>query len=242
MTREYHKWYSPALEKDMELLVFGHSGATILFFPPRTGRFYEYEDWHLIETLEHKIEQGFLQVYCVDSIDEESFYNEYTFPDQKMARHLQYEQYILNEVLPLIHYKNPWSFMIAAGCSLGAYHAVNFAFKYPQYFNKVVGMSGRYDLTQKLNHYNDLLEGYWDETIYFNMPSQYIHNISEHDLLNALSRLEIVLVVGRDDPFYENNKLLSEELTYKGIHNHLFIWDGEAHKAKYWRKMLDIYL
>ena len=71
MNREYHKWYSPALEKDMELLVFGHGGASVLFFPPRTGRFYEYEDWHLIETLEHKIEQGFLQVYCVDSIDEE---------------------------------------------------------------------------------------------------------------------------------------------------------------------------
>ncbi|MEJ6978933.1 alpha/beta hydrolase-fold protein [Pedobacter sp. P351] len=241
MNREYHKWYSPALEKDMELLVFGHSGATVLFFPPRTGRFYEYEDWHLIETLEHKIEQGFLQVYCVDSIDAESFYNEYTFPDQKMARHLQYERYILNEVLPLIHYKNPWSFMIAAGCSLGAYHAVNFSFKYPQYFNKVVAMSGRYDLTKKLSYYNDLLEGYWDETIYFNMPSQYINNISEHDLL-ALSRLEIVLAVGNDDPFYENNKSLSEELSAKGINNRLFVWNGVAHNAKSWRKMLDIYL
>ena len=242
MNREYHKWYSPALEKDMELLVFGHGGASVLFFPPRTGRFYEYEDWHLIETLEHKIERGFLQVYCVDSIDEESFYSERTFPDQKIARHLQYEQYILNEVLPLIHYKNPWSYLISAGCSLGAYHAVNIAFKYPQYFSKIVAMSGRYDLTQKLNHYNDLLEGYWNETVYFNMPLQYIRNISEDDLLDALRRLEIVLVVGYDDPFYENNKSLSDQLTDKGINNQLYVWDGVAHKAKYWRKMLDIYL
>lgn len=242
MNREYYKWYSPALEKDMELLVFGHSGASVLFFPPRTGRFYEYEDWHLIETLQAKIEQGFLQVYCVDSIDVESFYSEGTFPDQKMARHLQYEQYILNEVLPLMHYKNPGSYMIAAGCSMGAYHAVNFAFKYPQYISKIVAMSGRYDLTQQLNHYNDLLEGYWDETIYFNMPSQYIHNISEQELLDALRRLEIVLVVGGEDPFFENNRQLSEALTSKGINNQLFVWEGEAHRAKYWRKMLDIYL
>jgi esterase/lipase superfamily enzyme len=242
MNREYYKWYSPALEKEMELLAFGNSGASVLFFPPRAGRFYEYEDWKLIETLQPKIEQGFLQVYCVDSIDVESFYSEGVYPDQKIARHLQYEQYILNEVLPLMHYKNPGSYMISAGCSMGAYHAVNFAFKYPQYMSKIVALSGRYDLTQKLNHYNDLLEGYWNETIYFNMPSQYIHNISEQDLLDALRRLEIVLAVGRDDPFLENNISLSEALKSKGINNHLYIWDGEAHKAKYWRMMLDIYL
>ena len=102
-------------------------------------------------------------------------------------------------------------------------------------------MSGRYDLTKKLSYYDDLLEGYWDETIYFNMPSQYINNISEHDLF-ALSKLEIVLVVGNDDPFYENNKSLSEELAAKGINNQLFVWEGVAHNAKSWRKMLDIYL
>jgi esterase/lipase superfamily enzyme len=141
-----------------------------------------------------------------------------------------------------MHYKNPGSYMIAAGCSMGAYHAVNFAFKYPQYISKIVALSGRYDLTQKLNHYNDLLEGYWNETIYFNMPSQYIHNISEQELLNALRRLEITLAVGRDDPFLENNISFSEALTAKGINNQLYIWDGEAHRAKYWRKMLDIYL
>lgn len=242
MNREYHKWHSPALEKEMELLIFGHSGASVLFFPPRNGRFYEYENWRLIETLQHKIEQGFLQVYCVDSIDEESFYSEGGFPDQKIARHLQYEQYILNEVLPLIHYKNPNSYMISAGCSMGAYHAVNFAFKYPQYFNKIVAMSGRYDLTKQLSHYNDLLEGYWNETIYFNMPSQYIHNISEQGLLNALRQLEIILAVGQEDPFLENNEMLSQELTSKGIYNQLYIWNGEAHNVKHWRKMLDIYL
>jgi esterase/lipase superfamily enzyme len=103
-------------------------------------------------------------------------------------------------------------------------------------------MSGRYDLTQKLNHYNDLLEGYWDETIYFNMPSQYLSNVSEEDLLNALRRLEVVLAVGREDPFFENNLLLSQTLSAKGIDNQLYVWNGEAHKAKYWRMMIDIYL
>jgi len=242
MNREYHKWYSPALGKDMELLVFGHAGASVVFFPPRTGRFFEYEDWGLIEMLQSKIEQGFLQIYCVDSVDRESFYSEASYPDDKIARHLQYEHYIIDEVLPLVHHKNPGTYLISAGCSLGAYHAVNFAFKYPHQFNKIVAMSGRYDLTKQLRHYDDLLHGYWNENIYFNMPEQYILNISDQTTLDQLRKLEIVLAVGREDIFLESNTFLSHALTGKGIQNNLYIWDEEAHKAVYWKKMVDIYL
>ena len=45
MNREYHKWWSPNLSRDMELLVFGHSGAKVLVFPTRGGRFYEYREY-----------------------------------------------------------------------------------------------------------------------------------------------------------------------------------------------------
>ncbi len=48
MKREYHKWYSHSLKKEMELLVFGYAGAKVLFFPPRMGRFYDYENWKII--------------------------------------------------------------------------------------------------------------------------------------------------------------------------------------------------
>ena len=44
MNREYHRWYSPSLERDMELLVFGHSGARTLVFPTSMGRFFQWED------------------------------------------------------------------------------------------------------------------------------------------------------------------------------------------------------
>ena len=26
MNREYHRWYSPSLGRDMEMLIFGHAG------------------------------------------------------------------------------------------------------------------------------------------------------------------------------------------------------------------------
>ena len=69
MKREYVKWYSPCLQREMELLVFGDAGSPVLFFPTRMGRFYDYENWGLIKALEEKIVSGKNQLYCLDSID-----------------------------------------------------------------------------------------------------------------------------------------------------------------------------
>jgi esterase/lipase superfamily enzyme len=242
MKREYVSWYSKALKKNMEMLVFGHSGASILFFPARMGRFYDYENWRVIEALRPKIEKGYIQVFCVDSYDQQSFYSQSVHPSLKIAHHIQYEQYILNEVLPFIRFENPWSFMIAAGCSLGAYHAVNIALRHPQLFNKVVAMSGRYDLTKKVGYYEDLLDSYWDESVYFNMPLQYIPNLKDPEILQRIKEIEIVLVVGQEDILYESNRLLNELLQEKGIKSTLRVWANEMHRARAWRQMVEIYL
>lgn len=225
----------------MELLVWGHSGAPVIFFPTRSARFYDYEDWKIIEALRDKIESGQLQIFCVDSVDDESFYSK-DAPSARIKRHLQYEKYILNEVIPLIRNLNPDQRLIAAGCSLGGYHAVNIAFKYPFIFTKVVGMSARYDLTISLPHFNNLFDGYFNEDIYFNMPNCYIPNIHDEQLLNQLRSLSIIIVIGKEDAFLENNKQLSLSLHEKGINHDFYEWDEEAHRPRYWRRMVQLYL
>ncbi|WP_044173338.1 esterase family protein [Flectobacillus major] len=242
MKRAYYKWYSNHLQKDMELLVFGHAGTRVLFFPTRGARFYDYENWRVIDAIKDKIEAGYMQIFCVDSVDAESLYNAESPPKQRIQRHLQYEQYIINEVLPFTRDINPEISMISAGCSLGAYHAINVATKYPQFFSKVVGMSGRYDLTWEVGYFRDLFGGYHDDDIYFNTPLQFIPNLNDEAILHELRRLDFILAIGREDAFLENNKRFSEILWQKGIENKLYIWDEEAHKARYWRKMVQLYL
>ncbi|MDQ3291601.1 MAG: alpha/beta hydrolase-fold protein [Bacteroidota bacterium] len=242
MNREYHKWYSPSLHRDMELLIFGHAGTAVLLFPTRMGRFYDYENWRLVEAIQGKINQGNLQIFCVDSVDAESFYNENSSPSSRIVRHQQYEEYIFREVVPLLHSRNHGNKIIAAGCSLGAYHAVNFAFRRPDLFCKVVGMSGRYDLSQEIDYYEDLLQGFWNEDIYYQMPNQYIPNVSDPNILHSLRIMDIVLVIGKEDPFLGSNYYLSQALNEKGIPNSLIIWEEEAHRACYWRKMMQLYI
>lgn len=242
LKRQHHQWYSSHLNRNMELLVFGHAGNPVIFFPTRTARFYDYEDWKIIDALSEKIEAGNLQVFCVDSIDKESFYSLCVHPSKRIQRHLQFENYIISELIPFISDQNSNNHFVAAGCSLGAYHALNIAFRHPHLFSKVVGMSGRYDLTLQLEYFDDLFNGYTNEDIYYNMPSQYIPNLIDEKILAQLKRMEIFLAVGQEDAFLNNNIELSQSLYKKDILHTLHLWDGEAHKARYWSRMVQVYL
>jgi len=242
MNREYHKWFSTRLQRDMELLVFGHSGRAVLFFPTRMARFYDYENWGIVESLRSKIENGEIQLFCVDSIDRESFYNDDVFPSVRMARHLQYEQYLLEEVLPFIYEKNGGDYLETAGCSMGAYHAINLAIKYPTIFKKAVGISGRYDLTDTPGDFRDLMNGFRNEEVHLNMPAQYVADLSEGDILDAIKQMKIILAVGETDPFLPANEHLSELLWQKGISNEFHTWESDAHRPYFWKQMLPLYL
>lgn len=242
MNREYHKWFSNSLQRDMELLVFGHAGRAILFFPTRMARFYDYENWGIVNALKTKIDQGELQLFCIDSVDRESFYNPEVAPEVRLARHLQYEQYLIDEVIPLIKIKNSSDYIETAGCSMGAYHAVNLAMKFPWLFKKSVGISGRYDLTKGPGDFKDLLDGHHNETVYYNMPEQYIPNLNDSFLLDALRNLELILAVGETDPFLTGNEEFSKKLWDKGIPNQFYVWGSNAHRPHYWRQMVPLYL
>jgi len=102
VNREYRKWYSGRLGREMELLIFGHAGLPVVVFPTSAGRFYQFEDNGMVRSLEEKIDAGALHLFCADSIDAESWYNRHAPPRWRIARHLLYEEYILHEILPLV--------------------------------------------------------------------------------------------------------------------------------------------
>jgi esterase/lipase superfamily enzyme len=242
MNREYHRWYSHRLQREMELLIFGHGGAKVLVFPTRDGRFYEYEEIGLVNALAHKIDAGHLQLFCIDSLDHDSLYCFWRHPADRLRRHQQFEAYVLNEVMPLMASRNGHPCTIAHGCSLGAFHAVNIAFRHPHLFKKVSAFSGRYDLTLNVESFRDLFDGHYDENIYFHTPSHFLPGLQCPWQLENLRKLDIVLVVGGKDPFLENNRHLSRTLWEKGIWHALHVWDGRAHRASAWRKMAPLYV
>ncbi len=226
----------------MELLVFGHAGAKVLVFPTRDGRFYEYENLRIVESIRNKIEAGHLQLYCLDSIDHETFYCFWNRPEDRIQRHIQFENYVLTEVMPFMNAKNPDPCLISHGCSLGAYHAANIAFRHPHLFHKLVAFSGRFDLTHEVENFKNLLGGHYDQDVYFHTPTHFLPNLNCEKQLNDLRKMDIILVIGKEDPFLGNNHELSRILNQKGIPHALHEWDGRAHQGRYWRKMAALYI
>ena len=242
MNREYYSWWSLALKRNMELLVFGHAGAKVIVFPTRGGRFYEYEELRMTEALRDKIENGFLQLFCVDGVDSESFYCWWAHPSGRIERHRQYEDYILNEVFPFANFKNPHPCVIAHGCSLGAYNAANIALRHPHLFSKLVAFSGRYDLTLKVEGFSDLFEGFYNQDIYYHTPTHFLPNLTCARQLGDMRRMDVVLTIGEADPFRGNNEDLSRILHDKCVPHQFHVWQDRAHSAYYWRRMARIYV
>ena len=235
MNREHHRWFSPSLGRDMELLIFGHEGARVLVFPTSMGRFFEWEDRGMIRALAEHISRGWLQMYCVDSVDGESWYAKWKHPHDRAVRQNDYERYVLNEVLPLSWQKNQNPFLMTTGASFGAYQAANIAFRHPGLFGRVLGMSGMYDIKEQT-------DGWSDQDVYFHSPVDFVPNEHDRGRLEALRRMDIIFAIGRDDPMRANNEWMSKVLWDKGVGNALRIWDGSAHDWPYWHQMVRTYI
>lgn len=235
MHRAYHHWESPSLGRPMELLMFGHAGAPVIVFPTSQGRFYEYEDRGMVNALRQHLEQGWIQLICVDSVDSESWYCEWAHPRGRLYRHDQYESYIINEVLPFIRSQNSNSFTMLHGCSFGASHAMLIGMRHPQHFRRIIGLAGYYDMRR-------FLGGYHDEEVYYHNPMEFVAGLQEGELAQQLRRLEIIMAIGRDDAAAAVNARFSEVLWSKGIWHAMRWWDGWAHDWPYWQQMILQYI
>ncbi len=238
MHREYHKWYSQRLGRDMELLVHGHAGLPVIVFPSSQGRFYEFEDRGMISSIGYKIDNGEVQLYCLDSVDGESWYNRSVPPRWRIARHMTYESYITEEVLPLVRNKNWNQKRITLGCSFGGYHAVNIALRHPDKFTGFLSMSGAFDLS-------NFLHGYYDQDVYFNIPPHYIANLGDSWQLNAYrwNSSAYLFASGWDDHCLQESRHLAGLLQSKGVHCRMDIWDSyNSHDWPTWQRMMQVYL
>lgn len=207
----------------------------MIVFPTSQGRFFEWEDRRMHHVLGEHLERGWLQLICVDSVDAESWYDRSRHPGDRAWRHELYDRYIHDEVLPFSASINPDPFLITTGASLGAYHAVNFAFRHPHAVHRTIGMSGLYNI-------KELTRGYSDPNVFAHDPSSYMQHWNDTDWCRAMRRMDIILVIGRTDPHYEDNVHLSNVLWQRDIWHAFRVWDGWAHDWPYWENMITRYV
>jgi esterase/lipase superfamily enzyme len=239
MQVEHHGWHSPRLGRGMGIRVHGHFGAPILAFPTSAGDEWEYEGQGMIRALAHHIDAGRVKIFCVNSVNNESWYNQGAHPRHRSYVQAMYDSYIADEVVPFIHdhCRSPGIAITTTGSSFGAYHAANSLFKHPQLFRRCLALSGVYDI-------RSYMDGDYDDNCYFNNPVDYIANLSDPWYFEQLGQDDIRLVTGTGPwedagPTYR----MSEVLSGRGIRHSVDNWGPEGgHDWPYWHRQMNEYI
>jgi esterase/lipase superfamily enzyme len=239
MDRQLSGWFSPALQKDMPIAVYGHYGFALLLIPTAAADYLEYERFQLLDAISPLVEAGKLKVFSIDSINNESWMNRQMDPRHQSIRHQQWNQYVYDEVIPFIKiHTSADTPIIVCGASFGALHSANLFFKRPDLIRGCLAMSGVYDLTEYTH-------GYFDEDVYYNSPAHYLPNLSDHDTLEQIRQSRHIHFLSGsgayEDP--EASRRMAGILYNKGIWYELDVWGNDmTHDWPTWRSMLPHYL
>ena len=218
----------------MEFLWFGHAGPPVVMFPTSMGRFHQYEDFGLVSALSGKADRGELQLVCADSVDEESWYNEAIPVENRAQRHVQYDAYLHDELVPHVLQRSGADKIATFGASFGAYHAANYAGRYPERVRKAVLFSGVFDIHR-------FLGGFWNDSCYFHCPSVYFANLDD-TWVRRLSNIQWILATGEEDSLINENRQFSGLLSSKGIPHYFEVWPGFGHDWPWWKQHISRFL
>lgn len=236
MNKKIKKWRSPSLGKDMRIAIYGAGGTPVLAFPTRGKSCEQWEKREMTEALSLQLDEGFNQLFCVDSVDEESLLNDHIDASKRIVRHVQYESFIIEEVIPFIRTINRVQYLIAAGVDLGGYHALNFALKYPKQFGKAIGISGIYDI----KHF---LDDFYSDNVYYNNPVDYMPNLNKQTLLQQIREVDYRIVSFSHDQRKGEAEQMSNVLRMKFVEHKLDIWDlDETDEWELWKQMIKTHI
>jgi esterase/lipase superfamily enzyme len=238
---DYYKWFSHNLGHDIEIKVYGYYGKPVLVFPAQAGRFFDFENFGMVEAIQDFIESGKIKLFTVDSIDSQSWANRGIHPADRALRHEDYDRYIIQEVAPFIRTLsgNTQQKFLTTGCSMGAYHAVNFFFRHPDEFDAVIALSGLYQL--------DMFVGdYMDDNIYFNSPLNYLQNMKDLWYLERYRQSDIIICSGQgawEDAMLADSVAMKNVLERLEVPAWIDIWGHDVnHDWPWWQKMLPYFL
>lgn len=239
MDRNLTSWFSPALQKDMPVAVYGHYGMAVLLVPTAAADYLEYERFKMIDALAPLIDGGKIKVFSVNSINLESWMNKEMQGEHKAIRHNDFNAYIYNEVIPFIKNNTSWNTpVIISGASFGALHSMNLFLKRPDLINGVIAMSGVYNLMEYTN-------GFYDEQVYYNSPAHYMPNLTEHGILEQIRSSNRIHILTGSGPYEAPDaaKEFASILYNKGINYELSVWGEEwKHDWPTWLAMLPLFL
>jgi esterase/lipase superfamily enzyme len=240
MNISYHRWFSKNLNQDMEIKSYGTKGLSMLAFPTLGGRFFDFENFGMVASIESWINSESVVLYTIDSYDCQSWLDTSLQPAERASQHDKYVAYLTEEVVPFVQrQQESEEKMMLVGCDMGGYHASNFFFKRPDLFNGFISLSGFFDLQR-------FTEDFVDETIYYNSPLHYLPRLTDLWYLDLYRQSQIIICTGQgmwERQMVANAHALQRVLQEKDIPCKVDFWGYDAdHNWSWWRKQFPYFL
>ena len=242
MKKEALSFYSSSLGREMPLHLYGHAGKPILYIPCQNGRPWDFENFHMAQTLAPWIESGKCFVCSVDTVDAESWSDQGGDPWRRIRRHEDWINYLTREAAPFVRslagQGNEGAGIMTFGCSLGASHALNLYLRFPDIFDRCLALSGMY-------HASFFFGDYMDEVVYQNSPADYMANFPpDHPFIEKYNRHKAVVCTGQgawEEPW--SPRALDQRFRELGIRIWVDYWGYDVnHDWPWWYKQAVYFL
>ncbi|MGI6739443.1 MAG: esterase family protein [Christensenellales bacterium] len=240
LVRHQH-YYSNILSRDTHSIIYGHGGKPVLVLPSQDGVAQDFEGFGMLPSCEPLLNDGLITLYCVDSIDKETWSNYNGNPRSRMELHEKWIQHLTQEYVPFVKADSLWQGrLMALGCSMGGTHSGNLVLRFPNLFDSLIAMSGAFDASW-------LLHGYMDDIVYINSPVHYMPNLpKDHYFVDALNSCKMVFCAGQgawEDEMLRTMGILKSVFDEKGINAWIDLWGYDVnHDWPWWRKQLAYFL
>jgi len=248
--REPRDWPFPVTENELQsehlgqgLLYkrYGEQGVPLVAFPTSQAHYTQWEDFGMIDALSDFIESGAIQVFTVDTYDDDTFFPDPSTFLQRGDAINTYEAYmdcLHDEFFPMlgdITGQQP----VLTGCSMGGYHSGNYFLRYPEGLAGVIALSGIYSLNHFLGE-PDL------ELIRANSPLEFLNDEVSEAKRHAYRNAHLVFCVGQGEgehDMLEDTEALFHMFAEQEIPAWVDVWGESAtHDWPWWKEQITQHL
>lgn len=241
MQRSRRQEWSQALDRVMEFETWGDDGLPVIAFPTQGGRFTDYAAFGMVDAIAPWLDAGRLRLYCVDSIDGESWISPSEDKAHRAEMQERYHHYVADDLVELIRDETGWEDrLMVTGNSLGGLHAAISFFRRPDLFGWMLSLSAAFDARHYFGHYMDAI-------LYHNSPVDFLVNMPyDHPWLELYRHSSIIAGIGQGDREWEllpSNHQLDDILRAKGVPAWIDFWGSDMpHDWPTWHRMMPYFL
>ena len=231
---------SSILGKEMHVIVHGAKGLPVIVFPTQGLDPESLEEVGLIDELEDYIESGTIQLFCTETVDNESWGGTGD-PAERAERQESYYHYVVDELVPLVNkMSKSKNRPLALGFDTGATQASIVALRRPDLFQGCVCLSGCYDVRR---YFGDWM----DATLYDNTPCAFLPNMDpEHPYVAVYNQRQLLFCTGQEvseEDSVRSTREMEAQLARLGVDAWCDYWGGDVtHTWYWWKKQIRYFL